>query len=87
MSFMSALRKFIGLGPRGASSADQAEAESANALRDVTSSIESYKETNRTLVESHRELRETVTSVGPFLEAERLMREGPVRRNGGRFRP
>jgi hypothetical protein len=84
---MSAIRKFMGLGPRGASLADQAEAESNNALRDVTESIKSYRETNQTLVETHKELRKTVTSFEPFLEAERLMKEGVDRRNGFRYRP
>lgn len=84
---MSVIRKFMGLGPKGATLADQAEAESANALRDVTSSMEGYRETNKTLVESHKELRKTVTSLEPFLEAERLMRDGPANlRNGARFR-
>jgi hypothetical protein len=83
---MSAIRKFMGLGPKGATSADQAEAESTNALRDVTSSIDGYRETNRTLVESHKELRRVVNSFEPFLEAERLMRDGPRRREGARFR-
>lgn len=87
MNLMSAIRKFIGLGPRGATPADQAQAESDNALRDVTSSMDGYRATNEKVVESHKELRKAVTSFEPFLEAERLMREGPKRKNGARFLP
>ncbi len=80
------IRKFLGWTHARATWADQAEAEADNALKEVTDAAEGYQKTNKSLIESHKELRKSVSSFEPFVQIERVMKEDHRLRNGVRIR-